>query len=54
MDLLHEIQGCDVENNKEVDIADLRQKYQLVVFIMMRNNAGENKSQGIIDFIESM
>ncbi len=31
------------------DIADLLQKYQLVVF--MRDNAGENKSQGIINFI---
>ena len=34
------------------DIADLRQKYQLVVF--MPDNAGENKSQGIIDFIKSI
>ena len=34
------------------NIADLRQKYSLVVF--MRDNAGENKSQEIIDFIESI
>ena len=34
------------------DIAELRQKYSLVVF--MRDNAGENKSQEIIDFIESI
>ena len=34
------------------NIADLRQKYFLVVF--MRDNAGENKSQEIIDFIESI
>ena len=31
-------------------IADLGQKYSLVVF--MRDNAGENKSQKIIDFID--
>ena len=34
------------------DIADLRQKYSLVVFI--RDNAGENKSHEIIYFIESI
>jgi hypothetical protein len=32
------------------DIADLRQKHKLVV--VMRDNAGENKSQEIIDFFE--
>jgi hypothetical protein len=32
------------------DIADLRQKHQLVVIV--RDNAGENKSHEIIDFIE--
>ena len=34
------------------DIAQLRQKYSLVLF--MRVNAGENKTQEIIDFIESI
>ena len=34
------------------DIADLRQKYTMVVF--MRDNAGKNKSLEIIDFIESI
>jgi hypothetical protein len=34
------------------DIADVCQKYQLVMF--MRDYAGENKSQGIINFIESI
>ncbi len=34
------------------DIADLRQKHKLV--IVMRDNAGENKSQVIIDFFESV
>ena len=33
------------------DIADLRQKHKLVVIV--RDNAGENKSHEIIDFIES-
>ena len=34
------------------DIADLRLKHKLVV--VMRDNAGENKSQAIIDFFESV
>ena len=34
------------------DIADLRQKHKLVV--VMCDNAGENKSQEIIEFFESM
>ena len=34
------------------DIADLRQKHKLI--IVMRDNAGENKSQEIIDFFESV
>ena len=34
------------------DIADLRQKHKLVV--VMRDNAGENKSQELIDFFESV
>ena len=34
------------------DIADLRQKHKLVV--VMRNNAGENKSQELVDFFESV
>jgi hypothetical protein len=34
------------------DIADLRQKHKLV--IVMRDHAGENKSQKIIDFFESV
>ncbi len=34
------------------DIADLRQRHTLVV--VMRNNAGENKSQEILDFFESV
>ncbi len=34
------------------DIADLRQKHKLV--IVMLDNAGENKSQEIIDFFESV
>ena len=34
------------------NIAELRQKYSLVMF--MRDNACENKSQEIIDFIESI
>ena len=34
------------------DIADLRQKHKLV--IVMRDNAGEYKSQEIIDFFESV
>jgi hypothetical protein len=34
------------------DIPDLRQKYKLV--IVMRDNAGENKSQEIIDLFESV
>ncbi len=34
------------------DIADLRQKHKLV--IVMRDNPGENKSQEIIDFFESV
>ena len=34
------------------DIADLRQKHRLV--IVMRANAGENRSQEIIDFFESV
>jgi hypothetical protein len=34
------------------DIADLRQKYQRVIF--MRDNAGDTKSQDIIDFTESI
>ena len=33
------------------DIADLRQKHKLVIF--MRDNAGENKSHDIIEFFES-
>ncbi len=34
------------------DIADLRQKHKLVV--VMRDNAGENKSYEIIEFFESI
>jgi hypothetical protein len=34
------------------DIADLRQKHKLV--IVMRDNAGENKLQEIIDFFETI
>jgi hypothetical protein len=34
------------------DIADLRQKHKLLV--VMRDNAGENKSQEVVDFFESM
>jgi hypothetical protein len=34
------------------DIADLRPKHKLVV--VMRNNAGENKSQESINFFESV
>ncbi len=34
------------------DIADLRQKHKLAV--VMRDNAGENKSQEIVDFFESV
>ena len=34
------------------DIADIRLKHKLVV--VMRDNAGENKSQDIIDFFESV
>ncbi len=34
------------------DVADLRQEHKLVV--VMRDNAGENKSQEIIDFFESV
>ncbi len=36
------------------DFADLRQKHKLLVFVVMRANAGENKSQEIIDFFESV
>ncbi len=34
------------------DIADLRQKHKLLV--VMTDNAGENKSQEVVDFFESM
>jgi hypothetical protein len=33
-------------------IANLRQKHKLLV--VMRDNAGENKSQAVVDFFESM
>jgi hypothetical protein len=32
------------------DIADLRQKHASMSVIVMRDNAGKNKSQEIIDF----
>ncbi len=40
-----------VNKKQYSDIADLRQKHKLVMIV--RDNAGENKSHEIIDFIES-
>ena len=44
----NENKGCHVKSVYS-DIADLRQKHKLVVIV--RDNAGENKSHEIIDFI---
>ncbi len=54
MDIWHEVKSNILKIVKKwySDIAILRQKHKLLV--VMRDNAGENKSQEVVDFFESM